>query len=249
MAKWLKANDPYQHLVTTSFSGSLTYPAMWSLPALDYIQRHMYLAGLDTKTPPAQNIDATVQKFRDNFSKPIYIGEYGVTWKGFAKEWDPQFRGTKQGLWAGIMCGSAGTVVPWWWEHIHEERLYPMWKSVSSFIQNTGFGSADWRPMPLPVAASDSITAYAMTDGKTTLLWLLDKRYEYPNNATLEAEPLAGATLNLPLPDGSYDIAWYDTTAGQDISTQTAQAQNNALTLQVPQFKADIAAKIIAQNP
>jgi hypothetical protein len=246
MAKWLKDNDPYKHLVTTSFSGFSTYPAMWNLPSLDYTQRHTYLAGLDTKTPPARNIADTVQKFHDNFNKPIYIGEYGVTWKGFAKELDPHFRGMKQGVWAGIMCGSAGTAMSWWWERIHEERLYPIWKSLSNFIQNTGFGSADWHPLPL--TPSESITPYAMTDGKTTLLWLLDKRYEYPGNAAVEAEPLAGATLNLPLPDGSYEIRWYDTTTGQDIGTQTAQAQNNALALQVPQFKADIAAKIISQS-
>lgn len=87
-----------------------------------------------------------------------------------------------------------------------------------------------------------------MTDGKTTLLWLLDERYEYPNNATVEAEPLVEGTLNLPLPDGPYDITWYDTTAGQTISTQHAASQDNSLTLQIPQFRVDIAAKILSPS-
>ncbi|MCX5770591.1 MAG: hypothetical protein NTZ09_10010, partial [Candidatus Hydrogenedentes bacterium] len=95
MAKWLKANDPYKHLVTTSFGGLPEYPNMWNLPSLDYIQRHTYLNGIETNTQPAKSIAATAQKFHDNFNKPIYIGEYGVTWKGFITELDPYCRGTK----------------------------------------------------------------------------------------------------------------------------------------------------------
>jgi len=243
MAKWLKTNDPYNHLVTTSFGGSREYPNMWNLPPLDYIQCHTYLNGIDTKTPPAQNIAATAQTFHDKFNKPVYIGEYGITWKGLMTEWDPYYRGMKQGVWAGIMCGTAGTAMSWWWEGIHEKDLYPIWKSVSNFIQGTGFGSAEWRPLSLPL--SDSLAAYAMTDGKTILLWLVDKRYEYPNNATVEAELFSPATdFTIPLPDGPYDITWYDTTAGKTITTQTAASRNSSLTFEIPPFTTDVAAKM-----
>jgi hypothetical protein len=249
MGKWLKANDPYEHLVTTSFSGSATYSEMWQLDAMDYIQCHKYLAGLDTRTPPAQAIGGVTQWFHDTFKKPAFIGEYGISWKGFMPEWDPYYRGMKQGVWAGIMYGSAGTGMSWWWEQIHEKRLYPIWKSVSGFIEGTGFGSADWRPME--VAPPESLCAYAMTDGKTTLLWLIDKRYEYPNNATVAAEAFgSGATVNVPLADGPYEVVWYDTAAGQNIGTQAAQAQarDNALALEVPPFTADIAARIFSPS-
>ncbi|MCX5770506.1 MAG: hypothetical protein NTZ09_09580, partial [Candidatus Hydrogenedentes bacterium] len=153
-----------------------------------------------------------------------------------------------QGVWAGIMCGTAGTCMSWWWEAIHERKLHAIWKSVAGFIQGTGFGSPGWRPLPLP--PSGSLAAYAMTDGKTTLLWLLDKRYEYPNNATAEAQPFPPATnFTLPLPDGPYHITWYDTAAGKTLATQTAQAAQATLTSQLPPFKEDIAAKISPKAP
>ncbi len=238
MADWLKASDPCQHLVTTSFSGSDNHADIWTLSGLDYTQRHTYLDGLETSTPPVPTVSQAAQYYHDTFAKPFYIGEYGITWKGFLPELDPFYRGMRQGVWAGIMCGTAGTGMSWWWERIHEKNLYPIWKSVATFIADTHFGSAAWHPLDVP--QGETLSARAMTDGKTTLLWLLDKRYEYPANATAEAEPYAGeSTYTLPLPDGTYEVAWYDVPA-----TRFTAPEATRTTLQVPPFKETVAAKV-----
>jgi len=240
MARWLKANDPYKHLVTTSFSGWQEHPEMWNLEGMDYIQRHMYFDGLETKAPPAEAIAKTARRDMRKFNKPMYIGECGVTWKGFGKELDPHFRGMKQSVWSGIMCGTAGTAMSWWWQSIHTGRLYRIWSALAGFLDGAGFGSAGWRP--LEVAGAEQVSAYAMTDGATVLLWLVDKRYAYPNNATQPAEPLAGATVKLTLPEGENEVIWYDTEAGKNCGSE--RVSGGAISLKTPEFRADIAAKI-----
>ena len=39
MGAYLKKIDPYQHLVTSSFSGS-AYPELWTIPEIDFSQSH-----------------------------------------------------------------------------------------------------------------------------------------------------------------------------------------------------------------
>ncbi|MBT7162420.1 MAG: hypothetical protein HN904_06545 [Victivallales bacterium] len=88
--------------------------------------------------------------------------------------------------------------------------------------------------------------AYAMSDGKQALLWAIDPSYNYPNGAK-DAKPqsLTGATVALPgLPDGAYEIEFWDTWAGKATGRSRANAAGGSLRVAFPSFQVDTAARI-----
>jgi hypothetical protein len=176
MARWLRANDPYKHPITTSFGSTGEQPAMWLLPVLDYAQYHWYATyggAYQQATVMAGDVAA---RFRHDFAEPVCIGEFGTDATGPGDGTDPHRRGLRQALWAGVFSGTAGTAMPWWWEQNHAEGLYPLWRSLARFLQGTDFAAAGWGPRPItaPGVGSDlgaldpngkPFTATITTDG------------------------------------------------------------------------------------
>jgi len=103
MGDWLHANDPFRHLVTTSMTGGSDRPEIWSLPQMDFSMYHSY-----SQPDPALGLSARIRSFRERYSKPMMIGEFGVDWQGWDYADDPHLRGMRQGVWAGVLGGSVG---------------------------------------------------------------------------------------------------------------------------------------------
>ena len=139
MGNWMRTNDPFDHLLTTSFSSAEPHPEMWSLPQMDYVCAHSYGAGR-----PAATLSATVQELRQAYGKPVLIDEYGTSWQGWNRDADPYLRGFRQGLWGGALGGSAGTAMSWWWENIHSENVYPTFAALGTILNRTGWGRGEW---------------------------------------------------------------------------------------------------------
>ena len=97
MAAFLKANDPYQHLVTTSLSGSW-WPELWSIGNLDFSQIHNY-----GQSSPGKELPNSLKTYSTTLGKPVIVGEYGVDWRGYGAEQDPYHRGLHQALWGSLV--------------------------------------------------------------------------------------------------------------------------------------------------
>lgn len=138
MGRWLRANDPYGHLITTSFASAATRPEMWGLPEMDYACPHSYGAG-----HPATAMRDILQAFR-GFDKPVLMDEYGVSWQGWNRAQDPYLRGFRQGIWGGALGGGAGTSMSWWWENIHSENCYGVFRAFNDILGPTGWGIGGW---------------------------------------------------------------------------------------------------------
>lgn len=141
MGTWLKANDPWEHLVTTSLTGGSDRPEIWSLPALDLATYHSY-----NEPAPARRLASVVQSMRERYRKPVLVAEAGVDFRGWARDSDPFLRGFRQLLWGGVMSGSAGTSMSWWWESIHAENVYPFYRALADILARTGWGRGSWIP-------------------------------------------------------------------------------------------------------
>lgn len=151
MGGWLKAHDPYRHPVTTSFGSAGEQAAMWKQPALDYAQWHWYGNwGGPYQQVPDMAAGVAI-RFRHDYGKPVYIGEFGTDGTGGKQDTDadPEHRGLRQALWTPLFAGAAGTSMPWWWERNHADGLYPFWTSLARFLDGTGFGAAGWQPRPV----------------------------------------------------------------------------------------------------
>lgn len=142
LGAWLKTNDPYKRLVTTSLTGSSDRAEIWNIPAMEFAQYHSY--GL---AQPASKLPPILQGMMTKYRKPVILSEYGIDSGGFHADKDPYFRGLRQGVWAGLMSNTPGTGMSWWWEEIHSRNLYGIYNSISKFLQKTALGQGAWTPV------------------------------------------------------------------------------------------------------
>ena len=129
MARHLKSIDPYAHIVTTSTANAYGDPALWNLPEMEYIQSHTYNYG-----DKGEEGIKLAQQHLAKFDKPFLIGEYGINGGDGTRQQDPTGMHIHDGAWAGVLGGSMGTMMTWWWDsYIEPENLYHHWTPVAKF--------------------------------------------------------------------------------------------------------------------
>ena len=149
MAAFLRAQDPYAHLVTTSSELSQDY---WG--AMDYYQHHNYasdmIASSRDATAPPTNWPA----------RPNFDGESGsIT--------SPPQLWVHPPIWASLMSGQGGGSCPWWWDTIDPENGYFLFKSVSDFVACSGLADQNnlIKTSPRITGAPASALAFAPGGG------------------------------------------------------------------------------------
>ena len=90
------------------------------------------------------------------------------------------------------------------------------------------------------------VDAFAMTDGKCALVYLVDRRYEYPHGRGV-AEPQSCETpLTLKgLAEGVYDVTWSDPESGTATGSISVECHDGTLDLASPSFHVDAAARVL----
>lgn len=141
MARWLKANDPYRHLVSTSLTGASDRPEYWTMPEMDFAVYHSY-----GEADPARHIAKLADGMTRSYGKPVMIGEFGTDFRRWTIEADPYLRGFRQGLWGGTLGGSMGTAMSWWWEDLHHDRVYPCYTVLRDIMARAGWNEGRWAP-------------------------------------------------------------------------------------------------------
>ncbi len=144
MARALRAQDPYRHLISTSLTGGSDRPAMWQLPELDFTVYHSY-----SDPAPGRKVASVAADFFRRYDKPVLIGEFGVSARDWGRPLDPHLRGFRQALWSGALGGSVGTSMSWWWEDIDADRAYPLYAAMHTILQRAGWTSGTWTPLDL----------------------------------------------------------------------------------------------------
>lgn len=102
--------------------------------------------------------------------------------------------------------------------------------------------AGNWQPQPLAVGVR----------GPTeTLLYAINPRLKYPGQVTNEwVEPTRGGTLTLSnWPPGTFRADWYDAATAAEMGATTAATSNGLLTLRLPDFREDAAARLVAVVP
>lgn len=166
-AGWLGAHDPYRHPVTTSFGSRGEHPPMWRLDSMDYANWHLYLNWAGHYRHPAAMCEDVATRFQRDYGKPVIISEYGTSGLGWKPELDPHLRGLQQAVWGGIMAGTAGTSMPWWWQDMHREKVHGnVWGPLARFLEGTGFGGPSWQPVSLPRPSGTFDLGESLADGQ-----------------------------------------------------------------------------------
>ena len=124
MSTYLKAIDPYDHIVTTSVSHR-EVAGMNTLENIDINQQHIYRH--------TDKIPGLINERVEKYEKPFAIGEFGYEWdwsknfNDFAVEMDADF---KKGLWYGLFNLTPILPMSWWWEFFENRGMMAYFKNV-----------------------------------------------------------------------------------------------------------------------
>ena len=224
MAQFIKRIDNYNHLVTTSYKhlkGEGYY-----LKEIEYANPHSYdyfNKNINIEVP--KNIKMLYKKYQ----KPILHSEIGIDWRtglGTAEK-DPLGITIKQSQWAGVMGGSAGGAMNWWWDSfVHPLNLYHHFKGISNFSKNMDMISNKYVLLSelkdLRISSKDiKIIGYLLDD--RVYGYLFHKNWTYQNKIKEDNK----ITIYMPLSDGNYQLQIFDTTLGIVEETSLIKAVNN----------------------
>ena len=159
MSEFLKAHDPYQHLVTTS---AKVPPGTYELKSIDITQAHLYVGG------SADLVGPIVQSARrhDRFAKPHLVSELGIG-GGRDEEHDTAGVGTAvhNGIWSAALSGCAGSSGHWWWDTFVDPRnLWHVYTGLSRFAAEIDWAGRRFQPLELPVPEAGTASAEQFFD-------------------------------------------------------------------------------------
>ena len=129
MAMYIKENDPYQHLVSTSVSHR-DIDGMNDIDAIDFNQRHIY--------GNAFTIPGVIRDYESKYKKPYVIGECGYHWdwslnfNDYVAEFTQDFRKT---LWLGLFSPTPILPMSWWWEFFENNGMMEYFSKVNTINQ------------------------------------------------------------------------------------------------------------------
>ncbi|HEX8464838.1 MAG TPA: cellulase family glycosylhydrolase [Abditibacterium sp.] len=124
MAAFVRAQDAYRHLLTTS---SEVPPEVYA--PVDYYQRHTYPSSVIATLSQLNFVGAEWP------AKPQFTGEFG---SDRAPEWTMH-----SGMWAGIASDAAGAAQYWYWDRVEQGNYYRHFAAASGFLKASDFAARD----------------------------------------------------------------------------------------------------------
>jgi len=222
MSEYVKATDPYNHLVTTSISHR-DVTGMNSIPTIDFNQKHIYCR--------TEKIPETIRDYETLFGKPYVIGEEGYHW-----DWNLDFNTMvpglihdyKYALWLGMFSPTPILPMSWWWEFFEYHGTYD-YLAIVSKMQKIMMDSANGEFSTVDCAGSAESSALAVKAGKSTFVYI------HNNNDTDFT-----AAFSIVAPAGEYEVKCFDTKTGDITDMPNISCDKQPL---LPLPKADLGPK------
>jgi len=134
MARYLRARDPWRHLITTSFARSQGDPAIDGLPEMDFVQTHSY-----GERDIARALLSWSRDKAAKYDKPHLVGEFGADALGEADRADTEGVHLHNGIWATALAGDGGAAMTWWWDgYVEPRNLYHEFAALARFVAGEG---------------------------------------------------------------------------------------------------------------
>lgn len=175
MAGFLKENDPYKHLVTTSVSHR-DIEGLNQVKDIDFNQQHIYKR--------TSGMPEVIKKYIEDYKKPYVIGEYGYEWdwslnfNDFAAEKDRDF---KKGLWLGIFSPTPVLPMSWWWEFFEDRGLMSYFKSVRKMNDYIlSFGNGEFKNVEVLTNSPES-EIYGLRHGTKQFVYIHKDNFKDDN--------------------------------------------------------------------
>jgi hypothetical protein len=264
MEPFLRNRDPYDHLITIS-GPSGPNSIIWQRPAIDFVSVHIYTT---------QDLLGVAAQMTENYTpvvgeKPLLLAEFGfATGSEGTDSWDQEGIHLHNGLWATLFSGHAGTGMYWWWDtYIEPLGLWRHFGALSHFLENVD--PAILVSSEAVLLAGDGGVPNAqgllLKGTEQQLLWVRNNAYtaealtaahEAALRDALRAKQKLDSFIYTPAPvlghrvelagrdERQHEVQWYDPQAGEWGSVERVTAVDGVLSIPLPSFSRDIAAKI-----
>lgn len=239
MARFIQANDPQDHMVSTSYKYTFGNAA-YSLDSIAFGAVHSY-AYYDVHF--YQKYVGEIQTLWNRYQKPIFFGEIGIDWQSGQGTYHTDYTGVtiRQAAWGGLMS-SAGGGHHWWWDSWFDAyNMWPMLKGASAYARHVDVANDNHQYLH-----EDS--SIQISHAKAKMLGYRSKGaiygYVYHHdwnywNRTPEA--ISSLLIQIPLANGRYQLQVFDTITGVVIQTQTIEVMSHAWVLQIASLTEDYA--------
>ncbi len=136
-------------------------------------------------------------------------------------------------LWETTYDEDVAVDVPAGEHRIRVENLGRDWVTVASY-RFTGCQMLD-RP---------NVLVCGMRSDPVSILWIQNRESTWYNHARKAVTPVDGFRLAVGLPDGVYEVEWWETWKGSPLRSQRIETRDGQLGLELPGLKTDAALKI-----
>jgi hypothetical protein len=260
MTPVLKANDPYTHLISTSYANGAN-PDINNLPEIDFAQLHLY----DSSDPAFAFPDLAERWNQQIPGKPILFAEFGAS--AGVEDSNSTDRGglhLHNGLWAATFTGFASPAMYWWWDlYIDPLNLWSVYGRLNRFLAGEDLATLQ---AVKPSLNSRDLPYRALGNEKRLLVWFHDRKnniyyLDQARNRLIidgkepgldwiyQPEPLSGVVLTVTtLKDGAYIAYWYKPLQGKWLARAAVQVKGGTAELELPVLTGDLALKIIPAN-
>jgi hypothetical protein len=211
MGEYIRKNDPYNHLISTSFSHDNNQPLIWNLPEMDVVQAHNYGG---SKNLARGSLEMTLELKMAFPDKPMFISEYGTDFHGYTHEGGAEEVGIHNAIWATALSGATGIAQWWWWNTIDENNLYFHYNNLGIFVENIPW--LDCKSLEVISNMPEMLTVGIGTPDKAWV-WV-HNTYNNWDNAKYETLIKELTGIHITLKDfsaGKYKITEFDTYSGE----------------------------------
>lgn len=263
MSAYLRERDVNRHLMTNSYAIRDISP-IWDLPEMEIIQKHEYAHQVDSINKDlADRAAADFTRLAMSApAKPILLGEFGYGDEGYGNEVDKTGIHLHNGIWATTFAGYAGSGMYWFWDvYVEAYRVWYHFRGLNRFLEGVDLAQYQpFSPLEITTLGGDSSQALGMgLRGEDILIWLRSDAYTVQASEAAQSgnqgssnylpPTLEGLYLTLnEMDDGEYTVNWYDPQTARWMDMAIVTAQNQSLTIPIPSFRYDLAAKVI-RNP
>ena len=255
----IRQADPAGRPITASVAGIYAANDPWNnfydLPALDFIEIHPYTESLDYE------LITEIGKDLARYKKPVMIGESGLsaylTANNIPSGADLALR---HAMWAGLVSGAMNGRLLWsedgyavYWDandrtksFAYMQRFINLERPAVEFVKGVDF--TGYQPLAVHFSGAPKVWGAAVGSEKSAIAWFRDA-YCIPPNWPL-AGVISGQTVLISVPGkaANWQVDFYATSNGTDVlQSITVTRQGNAIRVPLPDFKDDIAMKLVAK--
>ena len=240
--------------------------ATWNradLAAIPYADFHAYVRGTGWIEPKDELANDSARFFHEynlaahagNYSKPVVWGEQGIDGADGTDTQEPRLTNDVAGVWPHKLTWARtgpGGVYPLYWytDNIERFALHGRFGAWNRFMTATPLNNGRYGD----AAASSSHPSLRVLGQKDLLagrahLWLDNRAHTW--RAVVDGSNIppisATVTLNMGEPGAAFRAQWFDTTAGQPVSSETLTADGSGVvSLSVPNLATDTAVQLVS---